>query len=82
MAARTHILLLAISETEIETGLWCPTCNLPSGWSAPLLGISEAGVGRVGTITRCLDCDRSTDHSDREGRTDDHARTHAQRCTD
>lgn len=43
---------------HLETGIWCSRCNLPSGWRAPIVALSHAGVGTLGTITRCGDCDQ------------------------
>lgn len=37
-------------------GHWCPTCFLPSGIQLELFGVSMAGVGRMGTHTRCRQC--------------------------
>ncbi|WP_439030231.1 hypothetical protein [Gordonia terrae] len=56
MAAGAHIIL-TLDESRVESGLWCPHCNLPSGWSAPVLGLSENGVGEFATVARCFDCD-------------------------
>ncbi|AOE44351.1 hypothetical protein SEA_EYRE_72 [Gordonia phage Eyre] len=56
--ARAEVLTLTLGESELEAGVWCPRCNLPSGWRAPLLGLSERGVTRLGTVARCIDCDQ------------------------
>ena len=42
----------------VQTGIWCPRCNLPSGWRVPLIGISTSGIGHLCPITRCGDCDQ------------------------
>lgn len=59
MTARQAVLVVIhFDESKLETGLWCPDCNLPSGWRVPLLSLSESGVGQFGTIARCYDCER------------------------
>ena len=39
----------------VTTGLWCERCQLPSGWTAPLLSITGAGVSVIGSVARCED---------------------------
>lgn len=51
-------VVIAIDEAKLETGLWCQRCLLPSGWRAPLLTMSMSGVGVIGTIARCHDCEK------------------------
>lgn len=41
----------------VSTGLWCQRCQLPSGWTAPLLSICSSGVSVIGTVARCDDGD-------------------------
>jgi hypothetical protein len=41
----------------IVTGLWCPTCALPSGGSMTFGVESHLGFEDVRTVTMCLDCD-------------------------
>ena len=33
----------------VTTGLWCERCQLPSGWTAPLLSISPSRVSVIGS---------------------------------
>lgn len=42
---------------EPEVGLWCPKCNLPSGYRVPIVHVSEQGVSPFGAIKRCHDCE-------------------------
>lgn len=54
-------MAIAIDESRLETGLWCQRCLLPSGWRAPLLGTTSCGVGELGVIERCSDCEQPLD---------------------
>lgn len=38
-------------------GLWCPACLLPSGYEVPMHTLTRSGVGTLGVIRRCHDCD-------------------------
>lgn len=42
---------------DLTLGVWCPYCFLPSGYSAPMWWLSDAGVAPFGTLRRCMDCD-------------------------
>lgn len=39
-------------------GLWCPECNMPSGYEAPVSLTSDSGKS-LGTVLvrQCFDCD-------------------------
>lgn len=41
---------------NVEVGLWCDNCQLPSGLVFPVIQMSEAGVGQVGFYATCADC--------------------------
>lgn len=41
---------------EPEVGLWCPKCNLPSGYRVPIYTVSEQGVSATGHVQKCHDC--------------------------
>lgn len=41
---------------ERRTGLWCPTCALPSGVAITLAGHWHGGVLTVATAAMCVDC--------------------------
>lgn len=50
-------LTIVLDEARLETGLWCHRCLLPSGWRIPLLTLTVAGIGQLGVLARCDDCD-------------------------
>jgi hypothetical protein len=39
-----------------RTGLWCPTCLLPSGVEVPLHFLTDTGCLAAGTVRECFDC--------------------------
>lgn len=48
---------LIITWGEPETGIWCPTCLLPSALRWPLYLLGEDGIGsEPGTLTTCDVC--------------------------
>ena len=51
-------LTIVLDEGKTETGIWCSDCNLPSGWITPVLELSESGVGCIGTMSHCEDCEQ------------------------
>lgn len=48
---------LSVDLGPLTTGLWCPRCLKPSGWTAQLLSLRPSGVSVIGTISRCYDGD-------------------------
>ena len=48
---------VSVDLRPVTTGLWCERCQLPSGWTAPLLTISPSGVSVIGSVARCHDGD-------------------------
>ncbi len=57
------VMVVHVEVGEPTTGLWCPRCNLPSGYEAPLYTMWDSGIGRIGTLRRCHDCDHPLDAS-------------------
>ena len=51
-------LTVVVDEDNVETGLWCQRCLLPSGWRVPVLSLSLLGVGQLGVIARCDECEK------------------------
>ena len=50
-------LVIEVDTDKLQLGLWCPKCLLPSGYEVPLITLSESGVGQLGMLRRCHDCD-------------------------
>ncbi len=57
MAVKKHILTPYLIAGDIESGVWCAACVLPSAVRVPLLLLTVAGVQPLGTATRCFDCE-------------------------
>lgn len=51
-------LVLHLTTGEITFGVWCPRCNLSSGYEVPLYCMGDHGVSRVATFRKCHDCDQ------------------------
>jgi hypothetical protein len=47
-------------------GLWCDDCSLPSLCEFPLYSVNRDGVGQVGTVKCCVNC-----NGDEEGEDED-----------
>ncbi len=60
MAVKKHVLTPYLIAGDMTSGVWCTACGLPSAVRVPLLLLTVAGVQPVGTVTRCLDCERET----------------------
>lgn len=53
----TGRVTLSVDLGAVTTGLWCPRCLKPSGWTGELLSLRPSGVSVIGTISRCHDGD-------------------------
>ena len=45
-------------------GLWCSSCNLPSMCEFPLYSVNRDGVGQVGTVRQCVECNGDEEDDD------------------
>lgn len=54
-ALAPHVVI--VTHGEPETGLWCPTCLLPSAVLWPLVLIGENGADDAGCVILCDGCD-------------------------
>ena len=50
------MLFIHLTPGTPRGGLWCPTCNLPSGIEIPLYTLTETGVRLMATFRKCDDC--------------------------
>lgn len=55
MAARANVIYLN-ADWSRATRWWCDTCQLPSGITVPLVGLSGDGVTDLMTYSVCQDC--------------------------
>jgi len=53
--ARIEIKVELVAAEPIETGLWCPRCNLPSGSKISMVLLIGRSLS-ASTFTRCFDC--------------------------
>lgn len=55
MADGAHIVI-HVGYSDATTGLWCPHCLKPSGYSYDVYWLKESGVSPLVHIRRCYDC--------------------------
>lgn len=60
---KTYTIHLVVCD-DPQTGIWCNGCRLPARVRFDLAGISERGVGPMGSVERCLHCDGYEDDDD------------------
>lgn len=56
MATVRYILVYLALGTP-RTGLWCPTCSLPSGVEWPVVALRPDGVAPVAFWRQCVECE-------------------------
>lgn len=52
-----HTLSVLLVSGDVEYGLWCPLCRLPSAARVPLVLMGTGGVIPVSSVDLCLDCE-------------------------
>lgn len=60
----TWSIYLVIDDTNPEVGLWCDTCQLPSGIRCPVRIITPDGVAEGVPWSGCVNCDELLEEED------------------